>query len=209
MEEVLVASDITDEQQNQFGKYPRRRDICKFSRDIYEKIFNLIRNKGTLPEAIDLLIDAINDLCSGRVSYKDLAMKRKVLAMYHSDTSPMKIFIEELRKTGKTINPGDIVEYVIVESVPKKNIGYRMRLIEDFGGGSEPIDYKFYINVILRSKIDRLFSVGFKDAVSHMKHIYYRGKYKIIFLDQPVALIMKAIESGHDPTILKQMVQLP
>lgn len=215
--------DITDKHGNVVGNrlmmlkkgiVLARRDNCKFLRDTYTRILDMIMNRGSLSDAIDVLVDAIQNLLDGGVPYEDLVVIRELGANYKSDSYFMKVFSDDLRKAGKIVNPGDRLDFVIVEDPTATLLGHKMRLTEQYierlnSPNPERIDYNYYIEKALMNPINQLFGVGFKDEVAKLKHVSYRptNRHKQIYLDRPVQIILKMRERGYDLKVFKEAVR--
>lgn len=190
-----------------------RRDNCKFLRKIYTKILNLILNKGSLLEAINLLVDSVQDLLNGKVPIEDLVIIRELGANYKSNSYFLKVFADNLRRAGKIVNPGDRLDFLIVNNPSAKLLGDKMRLTEQYisslsTDSPETIDYNYYIEKILMNPINQLFEVGFKDILYNLHYFYYRpnNRCKPIHLDRPVQIILKLREKGYDLEVFKAAI---
>jgi len=190
-----------------------RRDNCIFLRKTYTQILDTIMNGGSLDVAINILVDAIQNLLDGKVPYEDLVIIRELGANYKSDSYFMKVFSDDLKKAGKIVNPGDRLDFVIVEDPTATLLGHKMRLTEQYierlkSPNPERIDYNYYIEKALMNPINQLFEVGFKDIISKMMHVSYRptNRHKIIYLDRPVQIILKMRERGYDLKVFKDAV---
>jgi DNA polymerase elongation subunit (family B) len=215
--------DITDKHGNVIGKrlmmlkkgiILARRDNCKFLRDTYTRILDLIMNRGSLDEAITVLVDAIQNLLDGKVPYEDLTIIRELGANYKSDSYFMKVFSDELKKAGKIVNPGDRLDFLIVQDPTATLLGHKMRLTEQYverlnSPNPEQIDYNYYIEKVLMNPINQLFEVGFKDEIAQLQHVSYRptNRHKTIHLDEPVKIILKMRERGYDLKVFKEAVR--
>ena len=215
--------DVTDKHGNVIGSrlimlkkgiVLARRDNCIFLRDTYTKILDMIMNGKGLDEAITVLVDAIQNLLDGKVPYEDLVIIRELGANYKSDSYFMKVFSDELKKAGKIVNPGDRLDFVIVEDPTATLLGHKMRLSEQYvdrlnSPNPERIDYNYYIEKALMNPINQLFAVGFKDIIAQMQHVSYRptNRHKIIYLDRPVQIILKMRERGYDLKVFKEAVR--
>lgn len=190
-----------------------RRDNCKFLRDTYTRILDLIMNRGSLNEAIDVLVDAIQNLLDGRVPHEDLVIIRELGANYKSDSYFMKVFSDDLKKAGKIVNPGDRLDFLIVEDPTATLLGHKMRLTEQYverltSQTPERIDYHYYIEKVLMNPINQLFEIGFKDEIAKLQHVSYKptNRHKPIYLDRPVQIILKMRERGYDLKVFKEAV---
>jgi len=187
---------------------------CVFLRNTYTKILDTIMNKGGLDDAVCILVDAIQDLLDGKVPHEDLVIIRELGANYKSDSYFMKVFSDELKKAGKIVNPGDRLDFVIVEDPTATLLGHKMRLVEQYverlnTPNPERIDYNYYIEKALMNPINQLFEVGFKDIIAQMQHVSYRptNRHKTIYLDRPVQIILKMRERGYNLKVFKEAVR--
>ena len=191
-----------------------RRDNCSVLRELYTKILELIMNKGKLDEAINILVDSVQLLLSGNVPPTKLVTIRELGANYKSDSYFMKVFAEQLKKSGKIVNPGDRLDFVIVEDPTATLLGHKMRLLEQYNerltsANAEKIDYNYYIEKSLMNPINQLFEVGFKDIISKLPHVMFRptNRHKPIYLDEPVKIILRMRERGFDLNEFKKAVK--
>ena len=214
--------DVTDRNGNVIGNrlmmlkkgiILARRDNCKFLRDTYTRILDLIMSKGSLDQAINILVDSVQDLLDNRIPHEDLVIIRELGANYKSDSYFMKVFSDELKKAGKIVNPGDRLDFLIVEDPTATLLGHKMRLTEQYverlnSANPERIDYNYYIEKVLMNPINQLFEVGFKNEIAQLQHVSYRptNRHKIIHLDRPVQIILKMRERGYDLKVFKEAV---
>lgn len=191
-----------------------RRDNPQFLRTVYTQILDLIMNRGNLDEAVNVLIDAVQGLLDGKVPYEDLAVIRELGSNYKSDSYFMKVFADDLKKAGKIVNPGDRLDFVIVEDPTATLLGHKMRLVEQYverlqTPTPERIDYNYYIEKVLMNPINQLFEVGFKNEIAQLQHVSYKptNRHKAIYLDRPVQIILKLRERGYDLKMFKEAVR--
>ena len=190
----------------------KRRDIPSFTRDVYGKIATAILNRCNLNETIDILVDEIQNLLDGNVPIEDLTISKKLLNNY-MNSNPMKLFSDRLKNEGENINPGDIVNYVVVRDATAILFGQKLRLVDryienEMKPSREYIDYRYYITHLQRP-IDNLFKNGFEDEVDKLSHIAFKLKtsYKPIFLDEPIKIITKLLHYGIKLSKFKEIVR--
>ena len=92
----------------------------------------------------------------------------------------MRIFAEELRRLGRPANPGDRLEYLIVEGKPDQLLGYRLRTPEIYLGRlnrdpPERIDYLYYLDHYMKNCIEQLFQTGYLKELEQIEQ--YRSDY--------------------------------
>jgi hypothetical protein len=179
-----------------------RRDNCQFLRVIYTKILSMIMDRRPLLEAINALIDAVQELLDGKVAPEQLTTIRELGANYKSNSFFMKVFSDRLQKTGKIVNPGDRLDFVIVEDKTATLLGHKMRLLEQYYDKlntpeAEKIDYNYYIEKALMNPINQLFELGFKDEIAGLRDVGWylpSNRHKPIYLDRPLQIILKMLE---------------
>jgi DNA polymerase elongation subunit (family B) len=192
-----------------------RRDNCPYLRDTYTKILETIMNKGNISDAMNILVDSIQELLDGKVPHEKLIIIRELGANYKSENFFMKVFSNELKKAGKIVNPGDRLDFLIVEDPSATLLGHKMKLREQYEDSLKTnnpykIDYNYYVEKALMNPINQLFDVGFKGDIEKMKDIYFKPTRarKNIYLDQPVKLLHKMLIQGYDIQILKNVVKV-
>ncbi len=150
-----------------------RRDKSYFTRNTYTKIINMILDKCTLDEALNVLVAEVQSLLNGQVPLDDLIIN-KTLSTYKTDTYYMKLFADKLKNNGKIINPGDTVSFIVVKSSSNLLVD-KMRLVEN---NVEPIDYDYYIEKELMGPINQLFKVGFETEMTEKQRLCYNANEK-------------------------------
>jgi DNA polymerase elongation subunit (family B) len=209
---TFKTEDILDKHDNVIGSrlvllkkgiVLARRDNCNYLRRVYTKILDLIMSRGSLEQSLNILITAVGELLEGRVPPEELVIIRELGANYKSDSYFMKVFSERLKQSGKLVNPGDRLDFVICNDPNAKLLGDKMRLIEQYHASQttdkpDTIDYNYYIEKVLMNPINQLFEVGFKDDIAQLQHVNFRpsNRHKTIHLDEPVKIILKMREKG-------------
>lgn len=182
-----------------------RRDNSRHLRALYTSILRSIMNKEDMEKSLNFLVDGIKDLVSGRVDVRLLSIVKQLGSNYAVDTCCMKVFSDDLLKSGKPAQPGDRLNYLIVDIPGEKLLGHRMKLVEQYFESQETdtpykIDYSYYIEKVLANPINQLFEVAFKDTIAQMSHVNFRPskRHKPITLDKPVNIIAEMIKRGYD-----------
>lgn len=215
----LKMKDIFDDNGNIIGSEPEmllrgivlaRRDNCIFLRNTYMTILKIILNGGDIYEALCVLIDAIQKLLDGEIPLKHLSIVKGLSAAYKSDSAQMKVFADELKKAGKIVNPGDRLDFIVVESPPGSLMGQKMRLLEQYNENPEKIDHTYYIEKAIMNPINQLFEVGFKDVIAKLSHVYFKpnARSKEVRLDKPVLIILKMIQLKYNFHELKSALKI-
>ena len=183
-----------------------RRDNNMFLRVLYAKILNIIMSKGKFKDAILLLIDTILELLENKIHPKDLKSTRELGAHYKQPSFFMKVFADELRKKNKIVNPGDRLEFVVIENKEATLAGQRMVLMTDYIDSLKTdtpykLDYIHYIEKVLVNPIDQLFEIGFMNSLELLKHIQYKpaNKRNPITLKNPCEMMFHMVRNTANP----------
>lgn len=181
-----------------------RRDNCKFLRDTYTTILEMILDRKPFNEAVTFLVTAIQKLLDGNVAYEDLVIIRELGANYKSDSYFMKVFSDNLKKAGKIVNPGDRLDFLICEDSEAVLLGQKMRLTDQYRESLSTdtplkIDFMYYLEKVLMNPLDQLISIGFKPVIDQLQYISYKpsNRNKPIHLNNIVKMIIKMKEKGH------------
>lgn len=193
-----------------------RRDNCKYLRRIYNEVLVKILNRYPLQDALNIIIDTIQDLLQGKIDYRELLVVREV-GNYAAD-SPyfMKAFVDELRRIGKPAQPGDRIEYLIADVPGVEKIGLKMRSLETYLEDQDniKIDYFYYIDKQLKNPLDQLISIGYQETFKRIDEYFGKdvigykpnGTKKFVSLNQPIKMIARMIEDGQDIGVLKPFI---
>lgn len=207
------------------GVMTARRDNCAWARDTYDDLVDCIIQRRPIEEALNVIIGSVKNLLEGRVSAKKLAVIRGLGANYKSATYFMKVFADEIRKSGKQANPGDRLEYVVVKG-DSKLLGYRMRLLESFmeqedeanqrqtqnpEGGPVPreeIDPAYYIEKALMNPIEQLWQVGYKKELERLEGVGYKPctRHHFVSIKNPVRMIIRLLHDNVNIDGIRQLV---
>lgn len=209
----IVIRELDDLEMLKKGIVLARRDNNKLLKIIYLKILNLIMNRGTFKEAFIILMDTIIDLKENRVNHMDLKSSRALGSHYKSESNFMHIFANELRKIGKLVNPGDRLEFLVIEKPGNPLVGYKMVLLSDYieslsSDNPMKLDYIHYIQKVLKNPIDQLFEIGFGLYLTKFKNVTYTParKRNPIYLTNPCKMAFHMMENGLDIIKFKQTV---
>ncbi|CAH6419364.1 DNA polymerase family B [uncultured virus] len=165
-------------------------------------------NEKEIDEVFAVLVDKIQDLYEGRVSYEDLAITKSV-GIYLSELYAIKVFTDRLKKAGKPIKVGDRISFVVIKDPNATLLGQRMRSLEEYLEGSEELDYEHYAKLMI-NRIDPLFEKHYKFITDKLSNvIYYKEspRHRIISLNNPIRLIMGVRSEGLDLNLLKDSVR--
>lgn len=173
-----------------------RRDNCLKQRQIFMRVLCLIIIKRNYHLAYQYLLNSMKDIVFHNFGWEEMSIIRGMGDNYKSDTYFMYIFGQELKRLGKPCQPGDRLEYLIVEDRDKRvndkgkvMLGHKMRLPETFkerleSDRPERIDHVYYLEKILCNCITQLFEKLLKPQVDEIykKREYVKVKYDILSL---------------------------
>ena len=192
-----------------------RRDNCKFLRDVYMKILNIILDEKPLTDALIVLIDSISDLLEDKIHYKDLVIICALGSDYKSENAKMNLFSQQLIAAGKLVKAGDRLDFVVIkhpDDKPNKAalLGYKMLLLEQYieNEQKDEIDYNYYITKVLQNPINQLISVGYASTIPKLNKLNFtpeRKKKEQSFLT-PVDFIYYWMQNGRDLIELKEQI---
>ena len=156
-----------------------RRDNCKWQQEVYRQSIWKILMYHKRTDIYDTVCEHIDNLVNGRVGLSDLVLVR-TYNNTKSLTYFMNIFGDRLKKKGNPVQPGDRLEYVVVKTLEeqrdklcKPKLGYKLTLITDHieslgTSEEEPIDYKYYIEKLLKNPVEQIYEIAFQDELSEM-----------------------------------------
>jgi DNA polymerase elongation subunit (family B) len=192
-----------------------RRDFPKFLNEVFTEILTVVLEREGLQQGLEILVRAVEELLAGQVNPKKLAIIKGLGANYKSENYFMNRFGRNLRAAGKFVNPGDRLEFLVVQNPESTLLGDRMKLLEQYYEAEEEgapiaIDYKYYLTNILMNQLNQLVAVGFKDEIATLGHITYRptNRHKPVGLDRPVKILEHLVNHGHPPSMLLDLLRL-
>lgn len=198
------------------GVAEARRDRCKWFRKVSDRISRMILGNAPMHETLNVLVDMIGDLLRGNIPLKELVSIRELGAHYKSDNYFVKVFADNLRKLGKIVNPGDRLEFVVVQHPdPNAKVGMKMRSPEVYNErlgtpAEERIDYIYYLEHVLMNPIDKLFSVGYNRQLDSIKAtVGYKpkGRYHFKSIEEPVKMMIRVLADGNDIANVKSLLR--
>lgn len=187
-----------------------RRDNCPFLRLMYTEILEIVMDGGTLQHSLRILRGHVERMMRDEVDPAEYKIVRALGSNYASDSYFMKVFAENLRAEGKTVNPGDRLDYVIVET-DKVLLGDKMVLFDSFDSEKHKIDKSYYLEKVLTNPIDQLIGVGFRSTIETLPNIYYQKssskRTKPITLSSPLTMMRLMMERSMDLSKLTEAVE--
>ena len=145
------------------GLLSSRRDNCDFQKDTFEQVLNNIMMRRPVLDSADCILRTCEALILDQIEIQKFSMNKSLGSNYKSDTASMRVFADFLKQLGREAQPGERLDYIIIES-KEKTSGKRMRLLEMYieDDKGEKIDKKYYLN-LLKKPIDQIYWVGYKD----------------------------------------------
>lgn len=182
-----------------------RRDNTKFLTNTYTKILNLVLDRRPFLEALEILVNRIHALLTGKIPPEELVSIRQLNSNYKRPNAYMKLFADNLRRDGKQVTPGDRLDFVIVKKPGETLLGNRLRLLEQYyqnikDGVPEELDYIYYLEHGFQNPIDQLIGTGYQELISKtVKDIWCRlpGRRNPTTLEKPVEFIMDWMACGY------------
>ncbi|KAJ3224078.1 DNA-directed DNA polymerase delta [Clydaea vesicula] len=143
------------------GVIMARRGTCKFAKDIYKKVIDMVAKNHTIQDINAYIGSMIDNLYKGNVDINDLTMTKSVnnLDSYVTNT-PQYVMGRRLEALGEEITPGTRLKYVFVDTYNKKEIqGNKMFTPEEVIEYNLKIDYDYYISKQISNAVDQIFEV--------------------------------------------------
>lgn len=167
------------------GGLSARRDNCKWSRDVYNSLLEMVMSKKDFLTTLTSLTSDISCLIRGEIDIKDLYIIKSVKGSYKQKGYCMKVFVDRLLEMGKPIQPGERISYLVVtvDDDPhinsKAKLGLKMVLPETYHDSQKTdtplkLDIAYYIRKILGSNIDQVLYAGYKDQIDSLDDFEYR-----------------------------------
>lgn len=162
-----------------------RRDNCLFLRQLYKDVLLCILYGKGFEEATNVILSYFRNLLSGKIPISSLTIIKSLNISYKSESNPMYMFSNRMRKMGKLINAGDRLEYVFVKTDnPKDKQGDRMMLPEilEANPGKYKLDYFYYIEKQLTKPIQQLMEIAYNVYPNFLTNIVrnFKNYYNVV-----------------------------
>lgn len=189
------------------------RKTCPLIVKIHDTIVFMIMDKKPLSEAVAYLTENIKKILDGQFDINNFKLMREMGADYKLDNYFLNVFKQALARQGKPVNPGDRLEYVIIDN-GEKLLGNKMMLLSDYidldkKGEAPELDYLYYIEKLMQKRIETLFNAGYKNELHKYSTITHKrtNRCKDVGLDKVIKLIIAMILTGKNlDNINKQIV---
>ena len=133
-----------------------RRDWCRLSRDLQDKVLRMILTEGNEKEALELVKDVVGKLKSRNVELEDLMVRTKLkrdIVDYVAE-GPHVVAAKKMVEAGMQVSVGTFIEYFIGEGTGKR-VGDRVFL----AGERVPYDIEYYLKRQILPAVEGIFDV--------------------------------------------------
>ncbi|UZE94214.1 MAG: ribonuclease H-like domain-containing protein [Candidatus Pacearchaeota archaeon] len=135
-----------------------RRDWCNLARNLQNKILQKILKEGNEKKALEILKKTVDDLKKRKILKEQIIIRtqlKKPLSEYKAIT-PHVIAAEKIKKSGKPIDMGMLIEYYIAETKIKKSlVREKVKLPEEKG----EYNIKYYLEHQIIPAVENIFEV--------------------------------------------------
>jgi hypothetical protein len=166
-------------------------------------------------DAVYMLTNHINRIYNDQFDYKQFAIIKTLGQNYKSASNQMAVFRDFLYSVGKTVKPGDRLEFLVIVNPYATKLGQKMVLTEQYVESMNTptpyrIDYNYYIDHMLKNPINQLFGCGFLSQLSYLNdHVSFKlGRWvNTRGISEIVDVIMKAKELELDIFAVHQYIK--
>ena len=133
-----------------------RRDWCRLTRNLQNKVLSKILEKGNEKKALEFLREVLEDLKNRNVNIKDLMIRtqlRRPINEYLSE-GPHVVAAKKMEAQEIPISPGMLIEYYIGEGNGKR-VGDRVYLPDE----KAKYDIGYYLNNQILPAVENIFDV--------------------------------------------------
>ena len=135
-----------------------RRDWCKLSRVVQDKIIKYILEYGNEKKAIEYLKEIIKKIKKREIEISDLIIKtqlKKPISEYKS-ISPHVIAAKKMKEKKIPINVGSLIEYYVAETHEKKKlVREKVKLLQEKG----IYDIEYYLTRQILPAVENIFQI--------------------------------------------------
>lgn len=159
------------------GLASTRRDSFPYFKNVFNKVINNIMIGDGYEKIRDFVFDCIYKLLTRQVPIEELIMTGEVAKSYKNTSNcPMKLFVDNMKRDGIIIEPGQRIAFVyvredfkfsfekdkVIRDRTKRKDGNYMRMYDVYKNKKdpEPIDYEIYISKMVKA-LDKLIDVAF------------------------------------------------
>ena len=183
-----------------------KKENPPWMRNTYIKIVRMIFEFATFEDCLSVLVSAIRAYLNNKIPVLDLTMISSVGQSYSVGSNcPMRVFSERLALKGMPVEPGELLNYVVIHRDSDRK-GDKMYLLEEYYSDLDAnidveFDDKFYL-VSAMGKIGSLLSAVFD---TNQEISWTRGR-KTYQMDRMVDYIYDRLISGKSLTKTKTKI---
>ena len=162
------------------GLASTRRDSFPYFKKTFNDVIFSIMDGKSYDEIIEYIFDKMYKLLTRQIPIEELIMSGEVAKTYKNTSNcPMKLFVDNMKKNGIIIEPGQRISFVyvkddfryiiekdkIIRDRTKRKDGNFMRMYEVYKNSKdpEPIDYEIYISKMANA-LDKLVDIAFNNG---------------------------------------------
>ncbi|AHH01616.1 DNA polymerase delta catalytic subunit [Pithovirus sibericum] len=166
------------------GTIKARRDNCQWQQNLFYTTLMDCLNRQGLKEMFENISAQVIETYQRKFSWQDFVVVKSLGENYKDKNNCMKIFSEALAARGAPANPGDRLDYIIVQN-EGQYLGNKMMLPEHFLQDNEEkkveIDYDYYIEHFGIKNIEQLYQIAHKEQIEQHEHFHveFSAKYAL------------------------------
>ena len=178
------------------GVMSSRRDYCGWAQRLFTKVSLDILSMNGFKSSMKLVIDEVENLANNKVDPKLLTIIKRVTSKANDDYWVKRIANREIN-SGKQINNGDRIEFLIAKSENKKaTTAERAVLLEDYTVETQ-LDLNYYLEKQLMKQMDSLLTKIYEDEFKIFSYISYKmitRRRKEIKFNEPIKMLSRMVE---------------
>lgn len=187
-------------------KFRSIRNVTKFCKDVYNNLADHIEKDNSIEDSLLSLSTYFNDALNDRIESERFCKTIHIGSDYKCEFFYVCIFMNNLKKLGVNLKPGDKIKYIVVKTINEQvtktrdKIGdkcreYSLWLADE---NREPIDYTYYFESRLQRHYDALFIKHYGTLINKFKgtDIGYKCKFSkriFKFFMHPIKMISNLI----------------
>jgi DNA polymerase elongation subunit (family B) len=178
------------------GVMSSRRDYCGWAQRLFSKVSHDILSMNGFKSSIKLVLDEVENLANNKVDPKLLTIIKRVTSKANDDYWVKRIANREI-SSGKQINNGDRIEFLIAKSENKKaTTAERAVLLEDYTVDTQ-LDLNYYLEKQLMKQMDDLLTKIYEDEFKIFNYISYKmatRRRKEVRFNEPIKMLSRMVE---------------
>lgn len=178
------------------GVMSSRRDYCGWAQKLFSKVSLDILSMNGFKSTIQLVIDEVENLSNAKVDPKLLTIIKRVTSKANDDYWVKRIANREI-SSGKQINNGDRIEFLVSKSENKKaGVAEKAVLLEDYTTETQ-LDLNYYLEKQLMKQMDDLLTKIFPDEFKIFSYIAYKmatRRRKQVSFSEPIKMLSRMVE---------------